>query len=126
MDYTHVMEKHCLTKIRLCFLFKSYLVFSTLYTSNRLLGYNMMLTSQFASQGFINYSWHLHVMAWKYISSLDLQGALLSKMFQIIMTFLQNCLISFVVSHKALETILVAAPAMLEFTTKLCNLICSV
>ena len=85
-----------------------------------------MLTCQFASQGFINYSLHLHVMAWKYISSLDFQGAFLSTMFQIIRTFLQNCLIIFIVSHKALETIPVAAPAMLEFTTKLCNLICSV
>ena len=86
----------------------------------------MMLTCQFASQGFISYSWHLHVMEWKYVSSLDFQGAFLSKMFQIIRTFLQNCLIIFIVSHKALETIPVAAPAMLEFTTKLCNLICSV
>ena len=63
--------------------------------------------------GIHNYSLHLHVMAWKYISSLDFQGAFLSKMFQIIMTFLENCLIIFIVSHKALETIPVAAPAML-------------
>ena len=126
MDYIHVIEKHCFTKIRLRFLFRPYLVFSSSYTGNRLLGYNWMLTSQFASQGFINYSWHLHVMAWKYIGSLDLQGAFLSKMFQIIRTFLQKFLIIFVVSHKALETIAVAAPAMLEFITKLCNLICSV
>ena len=41
------------TKIRLGFLFSTHLVFSTLYTSNMLLGYNMMLTCQFASQGFI-------------------------------------------------------------------------
>ena len=114
------------TKIRLGFLFSTYLVFSTLYTGNRLLGYNMMLTCQFASQGFINYSSHLHVMAWKYINSLDFQGAFLSEMFQIIRIFLQNCLIIFIVSHKAIDTIPVAAPAMLEFTTKLCNLICSV
>ena len=112
------------TKIRLGFLFITYLVFSMLYTGNRLLGYNMMLTSQFASQGFINYSSRLHVIAWKYISSLDFQGAFLSRMFQVIRTFLQNCLIFFIVSHKALETI--PAPAMLEFTTKLCNLICSI
>ena len=83
----------------------------------------MMLTCQFASLGFINYSLHLHVMAWKYIK---FQGAFLSKMFQVIRTFLQNCLIIFTVSNKGLETIPVAAPAMLEFTTKLCNLICSV
>ena len=114
------------TKIRLGFLFSTYLVFSMLYTGNRLLGYNMKLICQFASQGFINYSSHLHVMAWKYNSSLDFQSAFLSKMFQIIGTFLQNCLIIFIVSHKALETIPVAAPAMLEFTTKLRNLICSV
>ena len=114
------------TKIRLGSRFSTYLAFSTLYTGNRLLGYNMMLTCQFASQGFINYSWHLHVMAWKCISSLDFQVAFLSKMFQIIRTFLQNCLIIFIVSHKALGTTPVAAPSMLEFTTKLCNLICSV
>ena len=58
--------------------------------------------------------------------SVDFQGAFLSNMFQIIRTFLQNFLIIFIVSHKALETLPVAAPAMLEFTTKLCNLICSV
>ena len=114
------------TKIRLGFLFSTYLVFSMLYTSNRLLGYNMMLTCQFASQGFISYSLNFHIIAWKYISSLDFQGAFLSKMFPIIRTFLQNCLIIFIVSHKALETIPVAAPAMLEFTTRLCNLTCSV
>ena len=114
------------TKIRPGFRFSTYLAFSTLYTGNRLLGYNMMLTCQFSSQGYINYSWHFHVMAWKYISSLDFQGAFLSKMFQIIRTFLQNCLISFIVSHEALETIPVAAPSMSEFTTKLSNLICSV
>ena len=88
------------TKIRLGFFFSTYLVFSTLYTGNRLLGYNLMLTCQLASQGFINYSLHLHVMAWKYISSLDFHGAFLSKMFQIIRTFLQNCLIIFIVSYK--------------------------
>ena len=79
------------TKTRLGFLLGTYLVFSTLYTGNRLLGYNMMvmmLPCQFASQGFINYSWHLHVMAWKYIRTVDFQGAFLSKMFQIIRTFL--------------------------------------
>ena len=85
----------------------------------------MMLTCQFASQGFNNYSWHLHVMAWKYIRAVDFQGAFLSKIFQITRTFLQNCLM-FIVSHKDLETLPVAAPAMLEFTTKICNLICLV
>ena len=58
--------------------------------------------------------------------SADLQSAFLSKMFQIIRTFLQNCLIIFIVSHKALETLPVPEPAMLEFATKLCNLICQV
>ena len=58
--------------------------------------------------------------------SVDFQGAFLSKMFQIIKTFLQNCLIIFIVSHKALETLHVAAPAILEFATKVGNLICSI
>ena len=108
------------TKVRLGFLFSTYLVFlvfSTLYISNRLLGYNTSV----CISGI-----HQLLMAWKYISSLDFQGAFLSKTFQIKRTFLQNCLITFTVSHKALESILVAAPTMLEFTTKLCNLICSV
>ena len=104
----------------------SFLVFRTLY--DRLLGYNMMLTCQFASQGFNNFSWHLHIMAWKYITSgsADFQGAFRSKMFQMIRTFLKNCLIIFIVSHKGLETVPVAAPAMSELTTKIRNLICSV
>ena len=88
----------------------------------------MMLTCQFASLGFNNFSKHWHVMAWKYVTSgsVDFQGAFLSKMFQIIRSFLQNCLIIFIVSHKDLETVPVAASAMLELTTKTCNLICSV
>ena len=58
--------------------------------------------------------------------SVDFQVAFLNKMFQIIRTFLQNCLITFIVSDKDLETISVATPVMLELTTKICNLICSV
>ena len=41
--------------------------------------------------------------------SVDFQGAFLSKMFQIIRSFLQNFLIIFIVSHKDLETLTVAA-----------------
>ena len=58
--------------------------------------------------------------------SVDFQGAFLNKMFEIIRTVLQNCLITFIASHKDLETISVATPVMLELTTKICNLICSV
>ena len=58
--------------------------------------------------------------------SVDFQSAFLNKMFQIMRTFLQNCLITFIVSHKDLEIISVATPVMLELTTKICNLICSV
>ena len=58
--------------------------------------------------------------------SVDFQGDFVSKMFQITRTFLQNCLITFIVSHKDLGTISVATPVMLELTTKICNLICSV
>ena len=57
---------------------------------------------------------------------LDFQGAFLNKMFQIIRTFLQNCLITFIVFHKDLESISVATPIMLELTTKICHLISSV
>ena len=87
----------------------------------------MMLTCQFASQGFhsllIAFCMSLHRST---SGSVDFQGAFLSKMFQVIRIFLQNCLIIFIVSHKALETLPVAAPAMLKFATKLCNLTFSV
>ena len=58
--------------------------------------------------------------------SVDFPGAFLNKMFQIIRTFLQNCLITFIVSHKDLETISVATLVMLKLTTKIGHLICSV
>ena len=114
------------TKIRLGFLFSTHLVFNTLYTGNRLLGYNMSWhVSLYFRDSSITHgicmSWHGSTSG-----SVDFQGGFLSKMFQIIRTFLQNCLIIFIVSHKALETLPVAAPAMLEFATKLCDLICSV
>ena len=50
--------------------------------------------------------------------SVDFPGAFLNKMFQIIRIFLQNCLITFILSHKDLETISVATLVMLKLTTK--------
>ena len=46
--------------------------------------------------------------------SVDFQGAFLSK----IRTFLQNCLITFIVSHKDLETIPVTTTIMLGINNK--------
>ena len=86
----------------------------------------MMLACQSASQGFVIYSfaWHLHVMAWKYIRVCRLARCFSKQNVSDNQDVTPKLSDNFIVSHKALEALHVAAPAMLELETKLCNLIC--